>query len=46
VLRIEAGGGTLLFADMSINYGELGFVSDELIGDVPERVKRRIRELR
>ncbi len=44
VLHIEAGGGALLFADSLINYGEVGFVSDMLIGDDPELVKFRIRE--
>ncbi len=44
VLRIEAGGGALLFADGLIHYGTVGFVSDKLIGDDPEGVKRRIRE--
>jgi hypothetical protein len=44
VLRIEQGGGALLFADSVVNRGSLGFVSDELIGDDPEAVKARIRE--
>jgi glyoxylase-like metal-dependent hydrolase (beta-lactamase superfamily II) len=44
VLRIELGGGALLFADSLINHGGVGFVPDELIGDEPERVKARIRE--
>jgi glyoxylase-like metal-dependent hydrolase (beta-lactamase superfamily II) len=44
VLRIEAGGGALLFADSLIHYGEVGFVPDHLIGDDPEGVKRRVRE--
>jgi hypothetical protein len=43
VLLIECGGGALLFADSLIHYGEVGFVPDELIGDDPESVKRRIR---
>lgn len=43
VLRIDAGGGALLFADSLINYGEVGFVPDNLIGDEPERVKAEIR---
>ena len=43
VLQIDAGGGVLLFADSLINYGEVGFVPDNLIGDEPERVKERIR---
>lgn len=42
-LRIDAGGGALLFADSLIHYDELGFVPDKLIGDDPEAVKRRIR---
>jgi glyoxylase-like metal-dependent hydrolase (beta-lactamase superfamily II) len=44
VLRIELGGGALLFADSLINHGRVGFVPDELIGDEPQRVKARIRE--
>ena len=44
VLRIESGGGALLFADSLIHYGAVGFVSDRLIGEDPEEVKRRIRE--
>lgn len=39
-LLIDAGDGALLFADSLIHYGEVGFVSDRLIGDDPERVKR------
>jgi glyoxylase-like metal-dependent hydrolase (beta-lactamase superfamily II) len=44
VLRIEAGGGALLFADSVVNYGGLGFVPDHLIGDDPEGVKAKVRE--
>ncbi len=44
VLRIEAGGGALLFADSLIHYGEVGFVPDGLLGEDPEGVKRRVRE--
>jgi len=44
VLRIEAGGGALLFADAVMNYGGVGFVSDEHLGDDPEATKRQIRE--
>lgn len=43
VLRIERGGGALLFADSLVNRGEVGFVSDQLIGEDPEGVKRQIR---
>ena len=43
-LHIEVGGGTLSFADALINYGELRFVSDRLLGDDPEAVKRGIHE--
>jgi len=43
VLRIEHGGGALLFADSLINEGGVGFVPDRLIGDDPEGVKRKIR---
>jgi hypothetical protein len=44
VLRIESGEGALLFADSVIHYGGLGFVPDNLIGEDPEGVKRRIRQ--
>lgn len=44
VLRIDVGEGALLFADSVINHGGLGFVSDRLIGDEPERVKGLIHE--
>lgn len=44
VLRIEAGGGALLFADSVMNHGGLGFVSDSHLGDDPDEVKRQIRE--
>ncbi len=44
VLRLDAGGGALLFADSVINHGGLGFVPDRLIGDEPERVRALIRE--
>jgi glyoxylase-like metal-dependent hydrolase (beta-lactamase superfamily II) len=43
-LEIAAGEGALLFADAVINRDGLGFVSDSLIGDDPEGVKRRVRE--
>jgi glyoxylase-like metal-dependent hydrolase (beta-lactamase superfamily II) len=42
VLRIERGGGALLFADSVVNRGSLGFVSDGLIGENPEAVKTKI----
>jgi len=44
VLRIDQGGGALLFADAVINYGKPGFVPDNLIGDDPEGVKEQVRE--
>jgi len=44
VLRIEAADGALLFADSLIHHGAVGFVPDNLIGEDPEGVKRRIRE--
>lgn len=44
VLRIEAGGGALLFADSVMNYDGLGFVSDQHLGDDPEAIKREVRE--
>jgi hypothetical protein len=39
-LRIDVGDGFLAFADGLINYGELRFVPDQLLGDDPEEVKR------
>lgn len=44
VLRIESGGGALLFADSVMNHGGLGFVSDPHLGEDPETAKREIRE--
>ena len=44
VLAIEAGDGALLFADSLIHHGEIGFVSDGLIGDDAETVKATVRE--
>ena len=44
VLHIEVADGALLFADSVINHGQIGFVSDRLIGDDPEGVKRKVRE--
>ncbi len=45
-LRIDAGGGALLFADCVIRgpHGDLGFVPDGLLGDDPDAVKRGLRE--
>jgi hypothetical protein len=43
VLRIEAAEGALLFADSLIHHGEIGFVSDRLIGDDPAAVRSEIR---
>jgi hypothetical protein len=44
VLAIDAGGAeALLFADSIINYGEVGFVPDGLIGENPDEVKRQVR---
>ncbi|MDQ3936795.1 MAG: hypothetical protein M3340_19425 [Actinomycetota bacterium] len=43
-LRIDVGDGFLAVADAVMNYGGLGFVSDEHLGDDPEGVKRAIRE--
>jgi len=44
VMHIEVAEGVLLFADSVVNQGEIGFVSDKLIGDDPESVKRQIVE--
>jgi hypothetical protein len=44
VLRVEAGGGALLFADSLIQYGAVGFVPDNLIGEEAEPVKAKIRQ--
>jgi hypothetical protein len=43
VLRIDAAGGALLFADAVINFGKPGFVPDKLIGDDPDGVKEKVR---
>jgi glyoxylase-like metal-dependent hydrolase (beta-lactamase superfamily II) len=42
-LHIDLGDGLLSFADGLINHGELGFVSDRLLGDDPDGVKRGLR---
>jgi hypothetical protein len=42
--HIDAAEGVLLFADSVVNHGEIGFVSDRLIGGDPEAVKIKIRE--
>jgi len=43
-LHIDLHEGLLSFADGLIHHGELGFVSDSLLGDDPEAVKRGLRE--
>jgi hypothetical protein len=43
-LHIELHEGMLAFADGVVHYGGLGFVSDRLLGDDPEGVKRGLRE--
>jgi hypothetical protein len=43
-LHIDLGEGLLSFADGLINHGRLGFVSDGLLGDDPEGVKRGLRD--
>jgi hypothetical protein len=43
VLRVEPGGGALLFADSVMNHGGLGFVSDQHLGEDPEAIKGKIR---
>ncbi len=43
-LHIDLHEGMLALADGLINYGELGFVPDNLLGDDPEGVKRGLRE--
>jgi glyoxylase-like metal-dependent hydrolase (beta-lactamase superfamily II) len=43
-LRIDSDDGFLSVADAIMNYGGLGFVSDQHLGDDPEGVKRAIRE--
>jgi hypothetical protein len=40
LLHIAVGPGVLAFADGIIHYGKIGFVSDDLIGDDAEGVKR------
>ncbi len=44
-LHIAHGGGAIAVADGVVRFeGELGFVSDELMGDDPEGVKRGLRK--
>jgi hypothetical protein len=44
-LHLEVAEGALLFADSVVNHGQIGFVSDGLIGsEDPEAVKAEIRE--
>jgi hypothetical protein len=38
-LQIEVGDGFMALADSLTNYEELGFVSDNLLGDNPEAIK-------
>lgn len=42
-LRIDAGDGFLSVADAVINYGGLGFVPDQYIGDDPPAIQEAIR---
>jgi hypothetical protein len=43
VLHVRVGAGALAFADSLIHRGEIGFVSDRLIGEDPEGVKEAVR---
>jgi hypothetical protein len=43
-LHIELGDGFLAIADGVVNYDELRFVPDNLLGDDPEEVKRGLRD--
>jgi hypothetical protein len=43
-LHLDLGIGLLSFADGLINHGGLGFVSDPLLGEDPEAVKRGLRD--
>jgi hypothetical protein len=44
-LHLTAGDGALVFADgLMHDDGTLGFVSDKLLGEDPERVKRELRQ--
>jgi hypothetical protein len=43
-LHIQVGDGFLAIADGLINYGQVGFVPDNLLGDDPEEVKRGLRD--
>jgi glyoxylase-like metal-dependent hydrolase (beta-lactamase superfamily II) len=43
-LHIELGDGFLAIADGVVNYDELRFVPDNLIGDDPESVREGLRE--
>ena len=42
-LHVDLDDGLLSFADGLINYGELSFVSDRLLGDDPDGVKQGLR---
>jgi hypothetical protein len=43
VLHVDVDAGALAFADSLIHRGEIGFVSDRLIGDDPEGMKETAR---
>ena len=43
-LHIELGDGFVALADALINYDELRFVSDNLLGDDPEAIKSGLRD--
>jgi hypothetical protein len=44
-VHVEVGDGFVAVADGLINYGGLGFVPDDLIGDDPEAVKDGLRDV-
>ena len=43
-LHLTDGDGAMAFADAIINYGEIGFVPDNLLGDDPEEIRRGLKE--
>jgi glyoxylase-like metal-dependent hydrolase (beta-lactamase superfamily II) len=43
-LHLTDGDGAMAFADAIVNYGEIGFVPDNLLGDDPEEIRRGLKE--
>jgi hypothetical protein len=43
-LHVTENAGAMAFADAIINYGEIGFVPDNLLGDNPEEIKTGLKQ--